>query len=744
MSSRAEPQPLSSLERRFRGRIGRTFLAIFLPLVLIPILVMGIAAYDRAYSLLEAQIQGQLETNIRSLSEDLSTWVRTREIRLSEAVRNTAVRNNLAALSAQETSPDYQAAAQAISGELRKQNTAGESIYFNDYLILDTSGKVVFSTVPEWQGINLGGTDHFEILAEQAHTIVAYRPEGLYDELTVLSSVHVPARDQQPAVVVYGVSRAYSLQIQLAEVVRFHETAQAYLVTDQNQFIALDRKRNLLDRAEPSEEQTGILLPAIRQEQGERAPLIILTSFDSNPWVTTYRWLPDLGIGLAIEVPEDVIFGQINSLAPLTIGLFGITTIVLAGLIWIATGRLVKPIGALTEITNQFALGNWEQRATVRSKDEIGLLSYAFNQMAEELSGLYRSLEDQVLARTQQLNRRSRQLEATAQVAREAAGIRSLNQLLNDVTRLISEFFGFYHVGIFLLDQERLYAVLQAANSAGGQRMLARAHKLRVGRVGVVGNVAGTGRPRIALDVGADAEFFDNPDLPLTRSEMALPLKIQERVIGVLDVQSTEPGAFSEEDVEVLQTLADLITLAIENARLIEQDQQTLAQLESFYGQQVRADWNKLLGGQARGYRYDQVRLQAITPAQINAALADSADAQAGAEPGNHRLTIPITLRGQKLGNLVLHRQQNETPWTEEEHTIATETAAQVAVALENARLLEQSRKQAEHEQTVGKISARLSQSIDIDSILQAAVFELGQLPLVNEVAIHIGQPKKK
>jgi GAF domain-containing protein len=169
--------------------------------------------------------------------------------------------------------------------------------------------------------------------------------------------------------------------------------------------------------------------------------------------------------------------------------------------------------------------------------------------------------------------RRAVQLRAAAEVARDATAILDVNQLLDETVHLISEQFGFYHAGVFLLDERGEYAVLQAASSEGGGRMLERGHKLQVGKVGIVGYVSDTGEPRIALDVDEDAAHFASSDLPDTRSEMALPLKVRGRVIGVLDVQSTQEAAFSEDDVAVLQTLADQLATAIENARLFEQAQ---------------------------------------------------------------------------------------------------------------------------------------------------------------------------
>jgi GAF domain-containing protein len=173
----------------------------------------------------------------------------------------------------------------------------------------------------------------------------------------------------------------------------------------------------------------------------------------------------------------------------------------------------------------------------------------------------------------QETQRRATQLATAAAVAQDATAILDVDHLLDETMQLISKQFGFYHAGVFLLDEHDEYAVLQAASSEGGRRMLEQGHKLRVGEVGIVGNVASTGKPRVALDVGEDAAHLAHPDLPNTRSEMALPLKVQDRVIGVLDVQSIQEAAFLEDDVAVLQTMADQLATAIANARLFEQVQ---------------------------------------------------------------------------------------------------------------------------------------------------------------------------
>ena len=231
-----------------------------------------------------------------------------------------------------------------------------------------------------------------------------------------------------------------------------------------------------------------------------------------------------------------------------------------------------------------------------------------------ELQAIRASLERRVADRTRDLERRAVQLRAAAIVARDAASAHELGELLNRAVNLIRDRFGFYHAGIFLVDDQGEYAVLQAATGEAGRQMLAQGHRLKVGEVGVVGYVTRHGEPRIALDVGADAVHFQNPFLPETRSEMALPLRVGERVIGALDVQSREVAAFDEDDVAVLEAMADQLAVAIENARLLNEMQETVRQLEIASGQYTRESWRATSQGaeSLRGYRYRRLGVEPV------------------------------------------------------------------------------------------------------------------------------------
>jgi len=465
-------------------------------------------------------------------------------------------------------------------------------------------------------------------------------------------------------------------------------------------------------------------------EQGDRDwALYLLAQLDVN--YRLVRQETDSLVALAHRRHEQAIAEARLATRRVLIVVPTVTVVVIlaaVGAAVVALRAVVTGVRLLSDSAGQLAAGRLETRAPEQGLEEFRFLARTFNNMAAELQQLYTGLERLVAQRTADLARRTAQLEAAATVAREAAEIRDLDTLLNETVRLISDRFGFYHAGIFLLDERGEYAVLQAASSEGGRRMLARGHRLAVGKVGIVGTVAGTGKPRIALDVGADAVFFDNPDLPLTRSEMALPLRVGERVIGVLDVQSVEPAAFTEEDVAVLQTLADQIALAVENARLLEESRRALEELERLYGGRAREAWQVWAALRPAAYRYTGVDVEPL-PAPVP--LTGEGDGR--------QLAVPIRLWGQTIGTVLLKRTEEQPPWSPEERRLAEEMGEQIALALENARLIAETESRAARERLLSEMTSRLTRSLDMDALLEVAVRELARLPEVAEVAVYVG-----
>jgi GAF domain-containing protein len=257
--------------------------------------------------------------------------------------------------------------------------------------------------------------------------------------------------------------------------------------------------------------------------------------------------------------------------------------------------------------------------------------------------------------------------------------------------------------------------------------MLARGHRLKVGEKGMVGFVSSTGKPRVALDTGADAVFFNNPDLPNTRSEIALPLRAGEQIFGVLDVQSTEQNAFSQEDIAILTTLADQVSIAIQNARQNEETRKALAESDALSRQFVQSGWQtftkrkNLQGVHHSGSKatllYTKGNGKEESPKSMNQPKSKARGAV---------LSLPIKLRGEVIGSVDVRAPENRQ-WDQDELDIVTAIIERAAIAMENSRLLEEAQRRAAREQTIGEIAATIGTFTDTEAILRATVNEIGQ-----------------
>jgi len=358
-------------------------------------------------------------------------------------------------------------------------------------------------------------------------------------------------------------------------------------------------------------------------------------------------------------------------------------------------------------------------------------------QTARQLDELRQTLEQRVAARTEEARQQAQRFQVIAELGSAMTAILDLEQLMARAANFIAERLGYDHVGIFLLDKDRQWAVLRAASSAGGKRMLARGHRLHVGVQGIVGNVAFTGLPRIALHVDADPAWVRNPDLPDTRSEMALPLVVREQIIGVLDIQSRHPEAFSPEDVRTLRVLADGLAIAIENARLLTEMQQALDRLRVYQAQDVVEAWREALRRHRDVFAYESV-YDAVIPVEAEEApqLEEMPEhAESSEVEGRHRLQVPVSVRGTRVGLLQFDTAR---PWRPEEVRLAELVAEQLGLALDNARLLEESRLRALNERARGAIVARLRASSNVDAVLRNLVQEVGRALNTERVRVQL------
>ena len=368
-----------------------------------------------------------------------------------------------------------------------------------------------------------------------------------------------------------------------------------------------------------------------------------------------------------------------------------------------------------------------------------------------DLEDVTANLEQRIEARSRELERVNQQVQERAtrfQIVSEISQEISSNvdqqprELLNHIARSISEKLGFYHVGIFLIDEDHEFAVLRAANSEGGQSMLNRRHQLKVGGTGIVGYVSQGGYSRIALDTGSDAVFFNNPDLPKTRSEIALPLKYGTTIIGVLDVQSTLPSAFKDEDVNLLSTLANQIAIVIssvlanERARFGSSSQKTNKRNEFSTSKKIQSRFSYLPDGTI------STALPAKNPATDQAIASGETVILTQPSRGNpSTLAVPVKFRDQVIGIIQIEATESNRKWTDDEVAMVQSISDRAAFALENARLFEETVRRADQEETIARVTTQIGASTDFNRILQTTIQELGQALGASRSFIQLATP---
>ena len=322
--------------------------------------------------------------------------------------------------------------------------------------------------------------------------------------------------------------------------------------------------------------------------------------------------------------------------------------------------------------------------------------------------------QNELIAANKQLKQRADRINTIANISKTITLVQEVERLLPSVVTTISERFGYNHVGIYLLDESNENALLRASSSESGLRLIRQKHRVKVASDDIIGMVTDRGEARIAALHDSSSQK-NQIDLPETLSQLVLPLKVKEVVIGALDIHSDRQNAFSQEDVSTLQILADQVAIAIQNSRSSEQAKDALHQAEIVSRQLTRRAWREFSEAYDRvGYRYDGLKPEP---------LMESARFAASDKP----LTIPIVLRGQVIGKLKLNPTELSRQWTEDEVALAEATAERVALALESARLLDDAQKRAQRESFLSEVSSKLGASFQLDSILRDTVEELGQ-----------------
>lgn len=346
------------------------------------------------------------------------------------------------------------------------------------------------------------------------------------------------------------------------------------------------------------------------------------------------------------------------------------------------------------------------------SLEDLAVANIDLNTTQKEL----KNLTEELTLTNKQLQNRTEKLRAIAAITATAASIHNFEELVSSVATIVSQQLGYYHVGVYLLDEQKQFALLRSTSSEGGRRMVSSEFRLRIGQQkNVVTFAVQTGQPQIAHASEIDQEDAGRIYLPDTKSELAFPLKSGDEIIGALDLQSLENNAFSGDDISILAILADQIGIAIQNALIYEQSERALREANIAFNQASGRDWKAYAETvQSKGYRYDGIK-----PEPIKELRRSKLEGNA--------VSIPVQLRGQTIGQLKLKPSDTSKQWTEDELAMAKATAERAALAMEGARLLEEAQNRAARESFLSAMASKLSTSFQLDSILRDTVEELGQ-----------------
>ena len=382
---------------------------------------------------------------------------------------------------------------------------------------------------------------------------------------------------------------------------------------------------------------------------------------------------------------------------------------------WISAGLTDILVGAVLIIGLRLVQSEFERAREVAVS--------AIRDVEEES----RNLELRVQERTNELSQKSELLRSSAFIARSVAELQDMSTLREKAVHLTSDLFGFYHVAIYLFDKERRIAFLQAASSDIGKKMMESGFQIESNPTNVTGYVSDQNKSYISIDTqDAKAHLRSEGKLELSHAQLAIPLTVRGKIIGIMDFQSKESRAFNQDEIEILQSLADQIALSIDSARLLDETKAFVNELEALTTQQMGDVWKRSLASRSLAYQYTPSGIKSITPNQ------DTTE-------NDKDLQIPLRLRGQDIGRIAF-RGKKTVRWTASARDLVEKVATQVALALDNSRLLEETRQRATQQQTVNEISTRLNRSLDIDTLLQTVTRELGKLPEVAEVSVFVGE----
>ena len=564
-----------------KGGLASTLVRTLLIFTFIPLALMAGAAYLRAQSLLREQAVRQTESLMITQLGVIDDEIKDKEAKLAHLMSSSDFRIlTELALHANPQSDEFNQIRASVLKEFRAVNEEDSQPAFDQYFVMDTDGAIKVASNEDWQGLKISDVSFMDLLSIENGSIAVLNLAPLYQDQFVLVTAreYITERGSSLGMLV-GVTESNGLHGLIRPLQAYLPDANAYFILPSGEFVSGNPASGEFFPIDAAASTKQIMLPRLNRmiaDQDTHPEALQIATVGGESSLTQLQWFPAMHAGVALELSNRVIYGNLNSLLPYTFGLAVILLIATGVVLLLGMNRVIRPLRALAGITQRFSEGDWSQRAEILQDDEVGLLARSFNHMADELSRLYHSLEVTV-------DERTRQIRTTAEVAQNLASVPNLDEMLNRTVELLVQQFGFYQASIFMTDRSGKYVQFKAGFGAATQGWTEEKFSLEVGSASMIGWASANNKPRTASDVLEDPLYLAHELLPNTRSEAAIPISTGALVLGVLDVESTEPGSFDPETVVTLQTLASQIAAGVQTRVLSESTQINFEELSRLY-----------------------------------------------------------------------------------------------------------------------------------------------------------------
>ncbi len=725
LSQPTTPEPEPAYSRRKRQRFISLQTKLNITFITILLAIGGVIIYTAIRAIQGGVEEAQRNTLVaaaHATTTDIDAFNTTQLLNIGAQAQWSELLNYFEQLPHQRANSPQAARLLQTLENLQSQNES----YLISYGVLDLNGQNLLDTLP----LNLGQDESDQLYFVKAmETGKPYASPITFDPQSGLAMFHIssPVRSLNGDII--GLLRMRFKADILQQIIKQHnglggKASHAVLLDENGMRLAHGTQEELIYKSiipytanQQTELQASQRLPSLPEGQLSTNLTELKFALDSadeeslviSPYTASSQHLGANIVSTMQTQPWRVIFTQPYDIfseviweQSFAIGLIGLFILAVGVvIIFYTTRRLTQPLIELTEVSRQIAGGAMGLKAQVATNDEVSQLAEAINSLAAQFSGLTENSEQRLVEHTQALKEIVTALEISSEISQEITTLLNLEEVLEQVIKQITNQFGFYYTQIYLVDETNADLVMLHGSGEVGRHLKEQGHRLPR-NTGIVGMVVSTNKYFHSNNVSQVSNFVPNPLLPETRSELTLPLRKGQEVLGVLDIQARRLDRFKPVDIALMQTLADNIAIAVDNARLITQTQAALYEVERLNRRLTRESWQEFTQGlPLQGYQFNRGNSRPLTnndvwlPPMKQAVTSKQLVTQT--QPGNGdptrtELAVPLTLRGEIIGVLGLRRE--ETPdWTVEEVAVVETVADQVSRALENARLSKEQEK---------------------------------------------------